>query len=112
MPMNEFAAVIKKRFVLTQWRSTQTASWRLGLNQCIMLGSRVVGDLTEKCLRDRTRRWSSTQDHRQEGVNNDHTLHASTSFRLDASMRTTATRFNYIIVLSSSSASTRSQAHS
>ena len=31
------------------------ASWRLGLNQCIMLGSRMAGDLTEKRLRDRTR---------------------------------------------------------
>ena len=44
------------------------ASWRLGLNHCIMLGSRLAGDLTEKRLRDRTRRWSSTQDRRREGV--------------------------------------------
>ena len=29
------------------------ASWRLGLNQCIMLGSRVAGDLTERRLRYR-----------------------------------------------------------
>ena len=31
------------------------ASWRLGLNQCIMLGSGMAGDLTEKRLKDRTR---------------------------------------------------------
>ena len=33
------------------------------------VGSRMAGDLTEKRLSDRTRRWYSSEYHRREGVN-------------------------------------------